>query len=392
MRKTQLSKKNERSGFTLIELLVVIAIIAILVAILIPAVVRAREAARASQCRSNLRDFGLAFQTHAASDPTGRFTTGAYDFRRDGCPDTWGWVADIVNMGAGQPNQSKCPSSTLNGSEKLRDMLGEANTSNKDAAPLERLDDGICATWGDSTSASPPLSAQRIEDVSRLLEAGYGTNYATSWFLSRSGAKIDGAGDTVAGLKGFGGTLGPLTQRKLDQSKLSSSVVSFLGCAAPGDQSEAVLQAAIPGFLDAGERLCETMNDGPARWDATGNALILMPTGTNVLDAVPAELPTTQYAGTAGNDGFIWLQDTRDWYAWHGGTKSSVNILFADGSVRSFVDQNDDKFLNPGFDMTGHDDNDGYTDGAVELSPGDIYNGPWIDADNIISKGDFETS
>src|SRR5688572_21015209 len=109
VRKTPITKKNDRGGFTLIELLVVIAIIAVLVAILIPAVIRAREAARSSQCRANLRDYGLALQTHAASDPSGRFCTGAYDFRRDGCPDTWGWVADIVNMGAGQPNQSKCP-------------------------------------------------------------------------------------------------------------------------------------------------------------------------------------------------------------------------------------------------------------------------------------------
>lgn len=47
-------------GFTLIELLVVIAIIAILVAILFPVFMRAREAARAAQCRSNLRQMGNA--------------------------------------------------------------------------------------------------------------------------------------------------------------------------------------------------------------------------------------------------------------------------------------------------------------------------------------------
>jgi len=46
---------DKRRGFTLIELLVVIAIIAILAAILFPVFARAREAARATTCRSNLR-------------------------------------------------------------------------------------------------------------------------------------------------------------------------------------------------------------------------------------------------------------------------------------------------------------------------------------------------
>ncbi len=399
----------KRRGFTLIELLVVISIIAILVALLLPAIQSAREAARSTQCKNNLKQIGIALHTFADSDPSGRLCTGAFDWKRDGSPDRFGWIADMLKVKGGRANEMRCPSSEIRGIEKLNDLLG-FNTSNTSAMPPNRV--GVGAL-GNALGAIAPNSPARAAVVAEAVRQGLNTNYASSWHMVRGGTKfITGDGtigptgtvliNDAGGLKDFGNTQGPLSTRNVDSSSVPANNIPMMADAAPGDAKEAILSATINEELPAGHRLGESFNDGPAWFNGVGVEL-LKNDFPLVKSTIPQQFPTVGTVVTLANEGNfasttalngtigrkLLLQDTRDWYAQHG---DSANILMADGSVKTMHDLNGDGFFNPGFPVQGVADparTVGYTDGTTELNAFEIFTGTLLNSELMI-KGNFE--
>ena len=412
--------RMKKRGFTLVELLVVIAIIGILVALLLPAIARARESARNAACKNNLRQFGIGLHLFADKDPAQRFCSGAWDQRRDGCMDTYGWVADLVNIQAARPQDMLCPSNPLLGPEKYNDFIGTVQTG-KDGADPSKLVSGLCgqATWGGApVGFTNSAGDQRGNLLARaLLDRGYGTNYAASWFMVRSAPKLvsntakdnfltyttDPNSANWEGLKGYSSALGPLTRRLLDTSPVVSSNIPLLFDACAGDINEASLTNDIKfyptdpwgtssgnngskNFMVAGQLLVEAFSDGPSYFDGTSNTLnLILASGAEMKTEFQCERAGNCPPPVGGNSGTkTYLQDYRDMFAIHGGGRSSsINVLMADGSVKEFSDRNNDKFFNPGFPIPqGLTDNDylkiGYfpdTQPDPELPAGDIFSG-----------------
>ncbi len=85
-------------GLTLVELLVVLSIIGVLMAILLPAIGSAREAARKTQCKNNIRQLALGCSLHEQSHchfPVGRFY-GPADHESGRAAPSWSWLAELL--------------------------------------------------------------------------------------------------------------------------------------------------------------------------------------------------------------------------------------------------------------------------------------------------------
>jgi prepilin-type processing-associated H-X9-DG protein len=204
---------------------------------------------------------------------------------------------------------------------------------------------------------------------------GYNTNYTASWYLVRSGPNLDTSGNLAispnapSGCKTFilpaikdrNCSLGPLNQARLDRSAPGSQV-PLLGCGNPSGAQLGVLMGRVQPTAPT----AKSFTDGPVQ---------------NSNMQPPGSFPSgTPYNGATGWWA-VWakqtLQDYRGFGAVHGGGVRSCNILFADGSVRNYLDINGDGLLNNGFDpalcTTGATPM--FKDNQVELPAIEVYSG-----------------
>jgi prepilin-type N-terminal cleavage/methylation domain-containing protein/prepilin-type processing-associated H-X9-DG protein len=378
-----LKVKRGRRGFTLVEVMVVMTIIAILISILVPAVGYVRETARGSQCRASLRQYFVGFTGIADKTKEGKLSSGAWDGRRDGCMDTIGWVADLVNSKVCKPQELLCPTNPSKGTEKYNDLIGTSTASANEGGPTNLVAGvGYCATKSIGT-----WTGREVGNL--LLAKGYGTNHMTTWFMSRTAPKVSASGGvltysvgTNGKLKGLAGSLGALTRRTLDTSPVSSNTVPLMGDSNLGDIADRPAEATIDDdqgtvYIQQGDTLVESFSDGPSvrtsvsSWQTAGSHTLFDP--TNPLLHVSGEEQPPPGTAAKLNNLATNLQDYRDFGPVHSG---AGNVLFADGSVKTFNDQNGDSFLNPGFDGTpAQAATRGYSDNLVELPAAEIFSG-----------------
>jgi prepilin-type N-terminal cleavage/methylation domain-containing protein/prepilin-type processing-associated H-X9-DG protein len=327
-------KLVRRKAFTLIELLVVIAIIAILVALLLPAVQQAREAARRSQCKNNLKQLGLAIHNYH----------DIFSVAPMGCTLEGGTIA-------GQPNQYRRFSAYLG----MLPYLDQAPLYDATVADLDPAG-GNTAAWQNGVpcvSATLP-SILCPSDPKSGREAGKAhTNYLFSHGDNAWDQNPAWNGNGGRGIRGFftcsrndgqGGT--PRKFRDVTDG-LTNTIAMGEHIVAKSDRQSIYSGAASTTVSEGGRRnpsLCVASVDNQGIYTSPGDGNGSRLAGTRAFDGAPPFTTVNTIIAPNGpscKHGSDNSHDRDGVFTMSSQHTGGVHVLMADGAVK-FIGNNID--------------------------------------------------
>ncbi|MEI8020824.1 MAG: DUF1559 domain-containing protein [Schlesneria sp.] len=337
-----MSKQNRRkSGFTLIELLVVIAIIAVLIALLLPAVQQAREAARRTQCKNNLKQLGLAVMNYEGT--FGCIPGGSYSGNPGWNPTVWSTYPENFSVFVRlMPYMDQAPAYNQ---VNFNTYAGDVSNIFLGAIPMKAL---VCPTDTDNAAILIPQTRSSAAGVSP------GWSFQATFFPPPAGATqnfTSYAGNAGTFTFGFSNLMMPSVLQQFNGTIYNDSSVKLRDITdgtsntfLMGEHSKRILNLVDPAY---------SLSDGcwqSARWYDTlfatmypinlgaGNSLNLPLSATAYYD------PTATASLHIGGAQFLlcdgsvrFISNSIDTWAITGATKSSFGDAFPDGTAFTTV-------------------------------------------------------
>lgn len=332
--------RRKRFAFTLIELLVVIAIIAILIALLLPAVQQAREAARRSQCRNVLKQYGLALHNYHDSSKCLPVASGGGHWQWDDVHNGLSWQVRVMPFMDMEPTYKKI-NFAKTGSPWVDLPSPNPSSWNTDVGSGKQL----------RLSSAPFLRCPTDGEGTDDLSTGWAqTNYSGSlgWQFAPSadGACNPWSYQNPGGHAGHGNSNIP--------SEISGLFARLGLCIGMKNVTDGTAYTFAVGEILPN---CHDHNGGAWHWNGMGNAHASVSVPLNNMCSCPkmgrlgAQTPP-QCLGTSGNDcrdfdingnrrGGSGGQNWNFSWGFRSSHKGGAHFLLADGTVR-FINQNVD--------------------------------------------------